>query len=234
MTVVGVAGLAGVAFTLTGMILWWRTRRKFVFRLLPRSMKPGPIVHHHRDLGAVAAPLLLLSSATGALMVFESIERAFFGPRLEAREVTASAPPALRPLTSALYQAKARFPDAAIRRVSIPSEAGKPITVRLRQPFEWAPNGRTQLSFDAQSGALLSVQDPAEASTRASLQEKIYPLHSANVGGLPFKIAMTFAGLAMTVLGGFATYSFWFRKVSKRRRRRSGPGVASIQPATAN
>lgn len=234
--VVGIAGLAGVAFTLTGIILWWRTRRKFAPTILPRSFRAGRIVHHHRDLGIIAAPLLLLSCATGALMIFPSLQRAIFGQGFEARDVAAAAPAVARPLTSALEQSKARFPGAAIRRISIPSEVGKPISVRLKQPFEWTPNGRTQLSFDAQTGALLSVQDPANGSRGATLQEMIYPLHSANVGGVWLKLAMTLSGLSMGMLGGFATYSFWFRKISKRRRTSGGgrPRLPVIEPAAAN
>jgi uncharacterized iron-regulated membrane protein len=232
-TIAGVAGLAAVVFTITGIILWWRTRRKFALRLLPRALKPGPIVHHHRDLGVIAAPLLLLSSATGALMVFPALQRAVFGAGFEAQAATPSAPAAGRPLTAALEQSKARYPDAAIRRISISSEAGKPINVRLKQPFEWTPNGRTQLSFDARTGTLLSVQDPANGSRGAALQETIYPLHSANVGGIWLKLAMTLSGLAMAMLGSLTTYSFWFRRIAKRRVRSSRPRAAAAQPVAA-
>lgn len=216
--VVGIAGLAGVLFTVTGIILWWRTRRKFSPRLLPRSWKPGAVVHHHRDLGMVAAPLLLLSSMTGAFMIFPSLQRAVFGEGLAPEAVTAAAPATGSVLSAALYQSKARFPDAAIRRISIPEDLSNPVTVRLQQPFEWTPNGRTQLSFDSRTGALLSVQDPASGTRGATLQETIYPLHSANVGGTWLKLAMTFSGIAMAMLGAFATYSFWFRKFTKRRK----------------
>jgi uncharacterized iron-regulated membrane protein len=215
--VVGIAGLAGVLFTLTGIILWWRTRRKFRLSILPRNWRPGAIVHHHRDLGIVAAPLLLLASVTGAFMVFPSIQKAFFGKGLVHQPVTAPVPASAHLITTALEQAKARFPDAEIRRLTMPSEPGKPIGVRMKQPFEWTPNGRTQLNFDARSGALVSVQDPSSGSRGAQLQEKVYPLHAAKVGGIWLKLAMTFAGLAMAMLGAFTTYSFWIRKVAKRK-----------------
>ena len=216
--VVGIAGLAGVLFTITGIILWWRTRRKFRLQILPRNWKPGAIVHHHRDLGIVAAPLLLLSSATGAFMVFPSIQKAFFGKGLVHQPVTAPAPRSPHHITAALEQAKAQIPDAEIRRLTLPSEPGKPIGVRMKQPFEWTPNGRTQLNFDAKTGALVSVQDPSTGSSGAQMQEKIYPLHAAKVGGAWLKLAMTFSGLAIAMLGAFATYSFWFRKLARRKR----------------
>lgn len=58
------------AFVVTGLILWWRPRRTFEWRLWPARMSRPAIVRHHRDLGVVVAPLLLLSLVTGAVLVF--------------------------------------------------------------------------------------------------------------------------------------------------------------------
>ena len=57
--ITGVAGLTGLLFIVTGLILWWRSRRAFRLRLLPKSWAPGPIVSHHRDIGLLASPFLL-------------------------------------------------------------------------------------------------------------------------------------------------------------------------------
>jgi uncharacterized iron-regulated membrane protein len=78
-------------------------------------------------------------------------------------------------------------------------------------------NGRTRLMFDG-SGKLVKVDDPAKGSQAASIYEKFLPLHSARVGGLAWKLVMTLSGLGLTILGGFGTWSFWFRRVKKRRR----------------
>ena len=66
----GIAGIIGLLFLVTGVILWWRSRRAFRPRLLPRSWAPGPIVAHHRDIGVVASPFLLVSLVTGIMMLF--------------------------------------------------------------------------------------------------------------------------------------------------------------------
>jgi len=50
-TVAGIAGIAGLFFVLSGIILWWRTRKTFEFRLWPRRMSRPAIVRQHRDLG---------------------------------------------------------------------------------------------------------------------------------------------------------------------------------------
>src|SRR4029453_10421753 len=201
--------------------LWLRGRSKWRPRLLPRKFQPGPMVSHHRDLGILVAPLLLLSFLTGTAMVFKEVTATILSPfgKLETRskppEVEPGKGPA--PVAAMLIEAKARFPDAALRRLSAPMKPGQPWSVTMRQPFEWSMNGRTRLMFDG-SGRLVKVDDPATGSRAASIYEKFLPLHSAKVGGLAWKLVMTLSGLGLTTLGAFATWSFWFRRAKKRKR----------------
>lgn len=219
------AGVFGLLFVITGTILWWRSRRAFRWQLWPKKFQPGPIVSHHRDIGILVAPLLVLTFVTGSGMVFKEVSAALLSPfgKMDAR----AKPPEIEPVAGAapvaamLAEAKARFPDAALRRLTLPSKAGQPWQVRMRQPFEWTPNGRTTLSFDG-SGKLIKVDDPATGSRAASIYETFYPLHSAKVGGVGYKLLMTLSGLGLTLLGTLATWSFWFRKAKKRKR----PGIA--------
>jgi len=218
-TITGIAGIAGLLFVISGSILWWRTRRAFALKLLPRRIEPGAILRHHRDIGIVTAPLLLLSMTTGVLMVFGNVAAAVIGPDAAAPVEVAASAPRGSAAEAAILEAKARYPHAMLRRVSLPKEAGKPISVRMRQPFEWTPNGRTQLSFDAATGRLLRVQDPARGGTSASIREKLYPLHTAKAGGIAMKLLMTLSGLSLTLLGTLAVYGFWLRKARQRRRK---------------
>jgi uncharacterized iron-regulated membrane protein len=234
-TVAGIAGLAGLGFVVTGLILWWRGNRRLRLRLLPERLQPGPIVRHHRDLGVLAAPLLLLSLVTGTLMLFEPLRQALLGteqrPQVALPAPTAGAP---SPIAAALLSAKARFPDAALRRITLPGAAADgEIAVRMKQPAEWTPNGRSQLTFDARTGAPLSVEDPLAGNRAAWLSEKLYPLHSAKVGGLPMKLAMTASGLALFLLGSLATYGFWKRRAAGGRKRRLAARRRAAAPAGA-
>lgn len=213
-TVTGMAGIAGVLFVVTGLILWWRTRRKFRLRLLPERYRPGPIVRHHRDLGAFTAPLLLVTMITGIIMLFAPLRTALIGTEVRPTETLMPRPGAR--VADALAIAKTHFPKASIRRITLPAKAGDPIAVRVRQPFEWTPNGRTQVSV-ALDGKV-TVEDAASANRSASLSEKAYPVHSAKVGGLVWKLAMTLSGLALTVLGSLATWGFWTSRVRRGRR----------------
>ena len=218
----GIAGIAGVLFVITGAILWWRSRRAFELRLLPRTIQPGPIVRHHRDLGVIALPFLLVSLITGLGMLYGDFARATTGaskpvspPKIE---VAAGRKPA--PFAVMLKNAKARFPDAEIRRLSVPSKPGAPYSVRMRQPSEWTPNGRTTVYYDA-TGKMVRADDPGVGNSGDSIVEKLYPVHTGKVGGALWKIAMTLSGLALFMLGSFAVYSFWLRKAKRVGRKRS-------------
>jgi uncharacterized iron-regulated membrane protein len=224
----GWAGVFGLIFVITGSILWWRSRRAFRWRLLPKKWKPGPIVAHHRDIGIIAAPLLLVSFLTGAGMIFDDATKWLLSPfgRIEQRKPPEVGPArSAAPLTLMLGEAKARFPEATLRRLTIPSKASQPWSVRMRQPSEWTPNGRTTLYFDG-SGRLLRIDDPATGSSASSINEKLYPVHTAKVGGLIWKLLMTMSGLALTVLGSLTTWSFWIRK-AKRKPARRNPSMAA-------
>ena len=224
-TIAGVAGLFGLTFVITGTILWWRSRRAFKWRLLPSKFQPGPIVSHHRDIGILIAPLLLVSFLTGTGMTFESAAKWALSPlgkiqRTKSPEIAQVDGPV--PVAAMLVEAKARFPSAELRRLTIPARPGQPWAVRMRQPFEWTPNGRTSLFFDG-SGNLIKVDDPTTGSTASSINEKLYPLHTGKVGGLAWKLAMTLSGIGLTLLGGLTNWSFWFRRARRRKR----PEIAS-------
>lgn len=226
-TLTGLAGVAGILFILSGLLLWWRGRAPLRPRPWPQRLAPGPIVVHHRDLGVIAAPLLILSTVTGTFMLFDPLRSAVLGTEQRPQRVETIHGGRASPLTAA----KARFPDAQLRRITFPSDPAGPVVVRMRRPFEWTPNGRTQLSFAADGKVI--VEDAAAANGAAIMSEKLYPLHAAKTGGYAWKLVMTLSGLALTMLGSFAVWSFWARRWNKRCRkgRRPAPG-ARLHPKT--
>ncbi|AEG50969.1 PepSY-associated TM helix domain protein [Sphingobium chlorophenolicum L-1] len=234
--VIGVAAICGLFFIVTGLILWWRTRRTFEWRLWPARMSRPAIVRHHRDLGVVVAPLLLLSLVTGAVLVFRPMAVLLFGPGAHAQIDRALAGPPPRDAKPAerldwagmIVTAKARFPDAELRSLTLPRKKSGLITVRMRRPQEWLPNGRTTIWFAADSGALVAARDAVMLPTAVKGYNLLYPLHAAKVGGLAFRLVMTLSGLALTLLGTLAVWTFWFRRPARRpaSRLRRRPAVS--------
>lgn len=230
-TVIGVAGLAALGFVVTGLILWWRTRRTFRLRLLPKRLSRPAIVMHHRDLGVIVAPLLILSALTGAMMVFRPVAAvvlAPFGPPAQLSKALAGPKLESGPLNprldwgAVIAAAHRRFPDATIRILTLPKKPGAPIAIRMKRADEWLPNGRTTLWFDAADGHLLAARDALAMPANVRLFNAAYPLHAAKVGGLAWRLVMTAGGLALFLLGSLAVWSFWFK-----RPRRKPPAAGS-------
>lgn len=225
--VIGIAGLAGLFFVISGAILWWRTRKTFQFRLWPKRMSRPAIVMHHRDLGIIAAPLLLISIITGTMMIFRPFAMVMIAPfGSPAEAAKAIEPPKYKggPIAgepdyaAMLAEARQRFPDAEFRILSLPRKAGDPIMLRMRQQAEWLPNGRSTLWFDAATGDVLGARDALAMPSGAQAFNMAFPIHASKVGGWTWRILLTFAGFAMTMLGSLAVWTFWFKRPKPAKR----------------
>lgn len=230
-TVVGVLGVIGILFSITGAILWWRTRKTFEFRVWPKRFSRPALVRHHRDLGIVALPLLLITFATGAMLIFRPLTALVLGPnapQVVARELSA---PVYRPVPlmddpdwqAILTTAETRFPEARFRSLALPRGDNGMIRIRMRQPEEWLPNGRTILWFAADTGALIEAHDARDLSLQTTAYNGIYPIHSGDVGGWWWRIVVMATGLVLAMLGLFAFWSFWSSRAGRGGPRKPAP-----------
>ena len=238
-TITGILGLLLLGFSISGLVLWWRTRKTFRLRLWPARITTSAVVRHHRDLGAVASPLLILTALTGAMMVFPSISNVLLWPL--ASDTQDIVPPddlagysRQTDWTRVMTRAQAAFPDAVPRRIMLPGEAGAPIALRLRQDFEWTPNGRTYVWLDPADASIVGTGDPAMQDLASAVTEKFYPVHAAKVGGLAWRLLMTVGGLALVLLGSLATWSFWARRAGGTPRQRSRKAQAAASAKAEN
>ncbi len=221
-TVQGVIGLCGLFFVGSGALLWWQRRRTFAFRLLPRRLTRSAIRWHHRDLGIVVAPLLLLSLYTGVTMAFRPVSALVLGPSAPGIIARALKPPKAPKAALAerfdwgemIRTAHARFPTAEFRILSLPRRDSGLIMLRMKQPEEWLPNGRTTLYFAADTGRLIDARDALAQPAQARGYNMLFPLHAAKVGGLAYRLLMTLSGLALTLLGSMTVATFWFSRRS--------------------
>jgi uncharacterized iron-regulated membrane protein len=232
-TIAGIAGLAGLGFVVTGVILWWPTRRTFVFAVLPKTWKRAGIVKHHRDMGVWAAPVLAVILTTGsilALPLYEGLAMAL-SPGKDLKAIMA--PPeheggALSPdldWSAMMSEAQGRFPDAAPRIISLPSKSGGLISLRMRRAAEWLPNGRTQVWFDPADGRIVGTRDALTLPLGLRVANAQYPIHAAQVGGLAYRLVVAASGLALTLLGSLAVFTFWGNPSGLPKRRQGKPAT---------
>ncbi len=222
----GVLGLIGIGFVVTGIVLWWPQRKTFRLRLWPARMTRPAIVRQHRDLGIVIAPLLFLSLLTGVTLALKPVRELVFSPlagpaemraALAPPEAVGGAMPDRIDWAALLGEARRRFPDGEFRVLGLPRRPGGLISLRMKQPAEWLPNGRTTLWFDPADGRVIEARDALAFAPGPKLFNMVYPVHAARVGGLPYRLAMTLSGLALALLGTLSVWTFWFRRPKARR-----------------
>ncbi len=121
-----------------------------------------------------------------------------------------------------VHQASDRFPNAEIRRLQLPAREGGTIIMRLRQPFEWIPDGRTLVWFDPADGQMIGAQDASVLPPQASAYNMLFPLHAGDVRSLAYRLLMTLSGLSLAMLGTLTVWTFWFKRGAKQK----WPGAA--------
>jgi uncharacterized iron-regulated membrane protein len=224
-------------FALTGIVLWWPSRRRAFHprRAAPRAMTSGELLRSHAASGIFLAAPLLLFAATGAGLVFYQplssvMSRAFdrAEPELPSAVVARDARPP-RPWTEILESAVRAFPEARPRMMTMASGANAVVTFRTSLPGEWHPNGRSYTLVDPYTAAVVQKIDAREQGAGTRAMHALYPLHAAMTGGVAMVVLalVTAFGTGALALGGFSAW--WLRA---RRTRLPAPRTASAHSLT--
>ncbi|MGE0666055.1 MAG: PepSY-associated TM helix domain-containing protein [Sphingomonadales bacterium] len=226
-TAAGILALIGLGFVVTGCLLWWQRRKAFAPTLLPAKLKRPAILAHHRDLGILASPVLVLSLLTGAMLAIQPLGLLLvsaWSPQAVIAAATSPPRDAVGRLSTELSWARIlkesqqQFPDAELRLVTFPRKPGDVISIRMRKSDEWLPNGRTTLWFSPADGTMLRVLDAAAVPEGGRILDKIYPLHAGKVGGPLYRFLLTISGLSLAFLGSLAVCAFWLHRFRRARR----------------
>lgn len=208
----GVIGLFSLLLLLSGLWQWWPRRfNRRLFNLPKPDSSVRSLRQYHSMLALLLLPLLLLTSATGAMMVFSKQTQTVLHTLLPP-----SAPPAqpLRSIvpvplnatnwTAALQSAQQHWPAQALRLVSLRQKDNDPISFRAKAADEWHPNGRGVLQINPSDNSVLFALPAAELALAERLRNSFYPLHLAAVGGTLYQLALLCTGvlsLALLLLG---------------------------------
>ena len=214
--IVGVMGLAALTLLVTGPWLWWRGRRRFSLGSVLRWGRNRPAwLRSHKTIGLVGAPLVFVSMLTGVAMIFPQTARstvtALLGDDVARSSIAAPSAEnnlAADDLKAGLVVAATRFPDADVRFYIPPSQARPNPSLRLRQPAEWHPNGRTVV----QVGDDTLIVDALASDLGHRVADAIYPVHAAKVGGPVWPFITLLTGLAACALAWLGFRSYWARR----------------------
>lgn len=220
----GVIGLLGCVLAVTGLIVWWPSRRRFrLASLVPRDLSRRTLLIWHRNLGTVTSPIVAVLLLTGSGLVFYETARTLlngaFGdavpaetvPALEARHAIPS------PDATLLSRVQAVFDDARVVFYYPPRGGIGYHRFRLKRACELHPNGRSYVSLDA-AGAVVEATDACALPPGERTAHAIYPLHAGKTDSAVYKIAVLIGGAALTILSasGVATYLAKLRRMYAR------------------
>jgi uncharacterized iron-regulated membrane protein len=210
----GVVSLLGVLLAATGLALWWPARRRFAARsLVPRDLSRRTLLVLHRDVGALASPVLLLVLLTGSGLVFyrtaERILNGMFGDAVPEVAEPVGPTDLSGSLAGAavVAGAEAAFPGARIVFYYPPRDGATVHEFRLKQPCELHPNGRSYAYLDG-AGRLLGRIDACALPPGERAVQAFYPLHAGKVSSGAYKLLVLLGAVALAVLSmsGAMTY----------------------------
>lgn len=206
----GVLGLLLVVMGVSGIVAWWpRAGGQARRGMRVRWRHPAHRVHFdlHRAVGFYSSVLLVLSGLTGASLVFHDPARATLAALLPGDRAPAATPKAGSPATlpaldadSLLRIAESVQGGGTISYVTLAKGAEGAFRVRRRLPGELHPNGRSMVSLDPRTGAVLERYDARTASVAARADYAAYPLHIGRVFGAFGRWLMVAVGLTPLVL----------------------------------
>jgi uncharacterized iron-regulated membrane protein len=221
-TILGIVAIAGLVMLISGTWLYWPGRRRVISHLKPHARPPIlRWASWHRMVGFLALPLLLVMIGTGTTMAYRGAVRN--GLIAVFHDAKPTQPPAVGTATGPIdwpavfTAARAAAPEAEFSRVMLPNKPGMPVTLRVRQPGEWHPEGRSNLWIDPVTAKVVASDDARNAGQGGRINNALYPIHTAAVGGMAWRIVATMTGLmpSFLLITGFL---FW------RARRRRPPG----------
>lgn len=210
--IVGSAAIAMIVLVGAGAVAFWPLRRGFRQGVWPTTLTRPHLLRAHRNLGVIVGLPLLLSLITGVVLSFPAqTERLLLKPfRDESYDATFEANldgisgqhtgdwlPAIR-------RAAASFPGAEIRTAQMPNALSEYRIIGLRQPGELNAQGIDKVYIDAQLGHMDVRIDTRAFPLPERLFQASYPLHTARLDSMPYKILLTLSGLlisALSILG---------------------------------
>jgi uncharacterized iron-regulated membrane protein len=220
--VMGISSLLLVFLSLSGLVLWWRTKVwSFPVRLGTKRWN----FDVHSALGLYALLFWLVLGASGAFMTFEGVSHAatywltrtepLDPPRLQSSDATGRERISIDEVVKLAQQ---KLPEAVPTDVMFPRQAGDVFLVTLKFPEDRTPAGRSRIYVDAYSGEILWTTDARNVPLGTWLLNHNRPLHTGDLFGWPSRILMGAASLLLPLQIYTGAVLWWRGRRAKRAR----------------
>ena len=241
--IVGIAGFALLASVVTGLVLAIPKKRAGWARVVWINLRASATricFDVHRSLGAVFLVLLLLTTVTGATLVYLNYVRDLVSvfSKVATFPVIPWRPGSrdeLAPFAQIVATVRKAYPDRAITEIHIPQKATAGYLFYLHRRGDEYRLGDTIAWAHPVSGELLAERSDRTRNAGEALMHWLFPLHSGTAFGTPGRVAMCLTGLAPLLLAGTGLW-VWLRKrrgerIGERRREsRRNASVVAARP----
>ncbi len=243
--IVGIAGFLLLASAITGLVTAMPKKRADWSRLVWINLRASAtriVFDVHRSLGAIFLVLLLLTTITGATLVYLNYVRDLVSifskvatfPTIPWRQASTDGPV---PFATVVETVRAAYPGQQITEIHIPQKLTAGYLFYLRQPGDEYRLGDTIAWVHPASGELLVERSDRTRNGGETLMHWLFPLHSGTAFGMPGMIAMCLTGLTPLLLVGSGLW-VWLRKrrgerIGERRRqarRRQAQALHELSP----
>ncbi|WP_416307525.1 PepSY-associated TM helix domain-containing protein [Neptunicella sp. SCSIO 80796] len=205
--ILGYLGIATLLLIFTGLIRWWPKHWHWrLWRLSWRGNGFRMARQWHSTFASLFAPLLLVSVITGTLIIYSAVTKSSLSWLLndpvpvKPVKLANPYPVSQTDWSSMLTSAQQHWPQAQLRLFRLRAGNDDPVSFRARDKDEWHPNGRSVIMIDPSNNQILSSKLANQLGSGQQINNGIYPLHVATVGGKLFKMALLVSGVVPAVL----------------------------------
>jgi uncharacterized iron-regulated membrane protein len=240
--IVGIAGFALLASAVTGLVIAWPRKRSAWARLVWINLRASATrmaFDFHRSLGAVFIILLLLTTITGATLVYLNYVRDFVSvfskvatfPTIPWRPGSRDE---VAPFAQVVDTVRKAYPDRAITEIHLPLKATAGYLFYLRQPGDEYRLGDTIAWVHPVTAELLVERSDRTRNAGETLMHWLFPLHSGTAFGAAGMVAMCLTGLTPLLMVATGLW-VWLKKRrgrqfgERRRERRRSAGMSTAK-----
>ena len=201
-TIMTWAGASLLLLIVTGLYLWWPVKRVAIDVAAAGRRFWFDV---HNAVGVFSLVFLLAIAITGIVIGFDDRIQPLIYAATHSRPGMMYAPPRTFDVTpsgspigpdQALAVARASLPDATPISINVPAPTGT-YNVSARYPEDRTPGGRSRIVIDQYGGGVLAVEGSREAPSGTRLITLNRAIHTGDVFGMPSKIVMSLASLAV-------------------------------------
>ena len=241
--IVGIAGFMLLASVVTGLVLAIPKKRYGWARVVWVNLRASAtriVYDAHRSVGAVFLVLLLLTTITGATLVYLNYVRDLVS--VFSKVATFPVIPwvkgsrdDLAPFAQVVDAVRRGFPDRTITEIHIPQKATAGYLFYLHRRGDEYRLGDTIVWMHPVSGELLVERSDRTRNAGETLMHWLFPLHSGTAFGTPGMVAMCLTGLTPLLLVGSGLW-VWLKKrqgrqfgEKRREQRQRNAAMAAVK-----